>query len=365
MAGEWVILHGGALGDLVLTIQLALRLPGVGDAGVLRVISRTNPGDLSGCRPSIVRRSSEGLGLQWLYGDHDDPAPERLREAVRGTRVLNALGGVHTIVHHRLAALEPAAVYSIDPRPRDGVQRHITQQWQTQLEAQGLLVPKCVHQRPGQRGLGVPEDLRRRGWELLGNRSPKRERGTSGVDRERALACASGSDTARGDTVVIHPGSGGRAKCWPLAGFVSVGRRVLARAAPSAAGGEESGNTAVSPPPLMGWGTQAVCFVVGPAETEQWPAAELAEFRVLECPEPDELVAILAGARAFVGNDAGPTHLAALLGTPTAALFGPTSASIWHPVGPNVCVFEGDAKAQPERWGIEAEAVVAWVQKQR
>lgn len=351
MAGEWVILHGGALGDLVLTIQLALRLPGVSDMGVLHVISRTNPGDLSGCRPSIVRRSSEGLGLQWLYGDHDDPAPQRLRDAVRGMRVLNALGGVHTIVHHRLASLEPAAVCSVDPRPRDGVRRHITQQWQTQLEAQGLLVPKCVHQRPGQRGLGVPEELRRRGRELFRNQSPRRERGTTDVKGEEALGCASGLDNGRAlagapgwdrGPVVIHPGSGGRTKCWSLAGFVEVARKTLSQ-------------------------TQfAACFVVGPTELERWPAADLAalagEFAVLRSPEPDELVAVLAGARAFVGNDAGPAHLAAILGTPTAAIFGATAASIWGPLGPAVWVFDGDPRADAERWGIEPEAIVAWVE---
>lgn len=339
--GEWVILHGGALGDLVLTIQLALRLPGVTDAGVLRVVSRTKPGDLAGCRPSIVRKSSEGLGLQWLYGDHDDPPPERLREVVCGARVLNALGGTHTIVHHRLASLEPAAVYSIDPRPRDGVQRHITQQWQTQLEAQGLLVPKCVHQRPGQRGLGVPEELRRRGRELLVSQSPTRERGTTAAEPEQALACASGSESGH---VVIHPGSGGRAKCWPLPGFVEVGRRIRER---------------------MRCG---ICFIVGPTEVEQWPAAVFAaladEFPVLCSPKPDELVALLAGARAFVGNDAGPAHLAALLGTPTAVVFGPTAASVWQPVGPVVRAFAGDPGVCPDRWGLEPEQIVAWVRAQ-
>ena len=104
MPADWLILHGGALGDLVLTIQLALRLPGVVEGGTLRVISRTDPGDLSACRPSILRQSSEGLGLHWLFGEHDDPAPERLRSLVRGAPVLSALGAESRT---RLAMLEP------------------------------------------------------------------------------------------------------------------------------------------------------------------------------------------------------------------------------------------------------------------
>ena len=35
----------------------------------------------------------------------------------------------------------------------------------------------------------------------------------------------------------------------------------------------------------------------------------------------------------FVGNDSGITHLAAYLGCPTIALFGPTDPRIWGPIG--------------------------------
>lgn len=317
MTRDWLILHAGALGDLVLTIQLALRLPGAGEAGPLRILSRTNPGDLSTCRPSIVRQSPEGLGLHWLFGGHDHPPPERLRDLVCGARVLSALGGVHTIVHHRLEALQPAALYSIDPRPQDGVERHITQQWQTQLEAQGLRVPKCIDHRPSQRGVVVSAELRQRGKTTL-----------------RQVGVDSGC-------VAIHPGSGGRAKCWPLRCFVDVGRRLQANE------------------------RAVVCFLVGPAELETWTEPELAALRegfaVLCCSEADELLAILAAVRVLVGNDAGPAHLAGLLGTPTVTLFGPTSSSVWRPLGVSARVVAGDPDAHPDAWGIEREQVVALV----
>ena len=41
-----------------------------------------------------------------------------------------------------------------------------------------------------------------------------------------------------------------------------------------------------------------------------------------------ELVALLRGAELFVGNDSGPMHLAAALGTPTVGIFG-SSSPIW------------------------------------
>ncbi len=314
MTDDWLILHAGALGDLVLTIQLALRLPGSCAARHLRLISRTNPGDLSHCRPSIRRQSPEGLGLHWLFGEGDDPPPERLLGAVRGARVLNALGGPDTAVHRRLTELAPAALYSFDPRPRDGVQRHITEQWITQLEAQGLRVPTLRAPSASERVAGLLRLL----W--------------------KPVARARGSDAVRNRVVVVHPGSGGRAKCWPLRCFTEVARR------------------------LQREKQHSVHFVVGHVEQETWPADELAalarEFPLLCGPSPDELVAAVAGARVFIGNDAGPTHLAALLGTPTVAIFGPTSPIIWRPLGQNVRVFAGDPAAQPDDWGIAPADVV-------
>ncbi len=46
-----------------------------------------------------------------------------------------------------------------------------------------------------------------------------------------------------------------------------------------------------------------------------------------------ELSRYLRGCRAFIGNDSGITHLAAYLGCPTVALFGPTDPRMWGPIG--------------------------------
>jgi len=313
MRQDWVILHGGALGDLALTMQLVLRLPGIDRSEALHVVSRTDPGDLSICRPRIVRTSSETMGLHWLFGDHDDAPPWALLDQVRGRRVLSALGGTRTKVHERIAALRPAALYSIDPRPVDGVQRHITQQWQSQLEAQGLLVPKCIHQRPTQRVLGVPDELRERGGALLRR---------TGCD-ERAI--------------VIHLGSGGRRKCWSLSCFVDVARRLRDDARSS------------------------VCLVTGPVEEELWSASELdalaQDFPLLRCFVADDLVGLVAAARVLVGNDAGPSHLAALLGTPTVCIFGPTSPLIWQALGLCSTIIWGDPAKSAATWGVSPGAV--------
>jgi hypothetical protein len=46
-----------------------------------------------------------------------------------------------------------------------------------------------------------------------------------------------------------------------------------------------------------------------------------------------ELMREISSCRAFVGNDSGITHLAAYIGCPAVALFGPTDPRTWGPLG--------------------------------
>jgi hypothetical protein len=49
-----------------------------------------------------------------------------------------------------------------------------------------------------------------------------------------------------------------------------------------------------------------------------------------------DLACWLARARLYIGNDSGIAHLAAAVGTPVLALFGPTDPATWAPRGSNV-----------------------------
>lgn len=60
-------------------------------------------------------------------------------------------------------------------------------------------------------------------------------------------------------------------------------------------------------------------------------------------PPLADLVALIATADLVVGNDSAPTHLAAQLGLPTIALFGPTDPALFTPWGPRVTVLRGEA----------------------
>ncbi|MBZ5622830.1 MAG: glycosyltransferase family 9 protein [Acidobacteriia bacterium] len=108
----------------------------------------------------------------------------------------------------------------------------------------------------------------------------------------------------REDFAVFHPFSGSPKKNWPLAKFQELARQ-LERTMPVrwCAGPED--------PPLPG---------------------------SVRIHDLYDLARWLARARLYIGNDSGITHLAAAVGTPVLALFGPTNPEVWAPRGPHVRV---------------------------
>lgn len=103
---------------------------------------------------------------------------------------------------------------------------------------------------------------------------------------------------------VIHPFSGSPRKNWPLEKFRELARQLEAET--------------------------PVYWCAGPADPPLEGAVRIDNLY--------ELARWLAGARLYVGNDSGITHLAAAVGTPVLALFGPTDPAVWAPRGPNVQV---------------------------
>lgn len=91
---------------------------------------------------------------------------------------------------------------------------------------------------------------------------------------------------------------------------------------------------------LAGAGT--AIWLWGPGERERVLAARAAmRAPSLLAPETDwqGLAALLARCALFVGNDSGPKHVAAALGVPTVAVYGPTHPTTWDPPeGPHVAV---------------------------
>lgn len=55
------------------------------------------------------------------------------------------------------------------------------------------------------------------------------------------------------------------------------------------------------------------------------------DFPVLSGLPAGELMALMENARLYVGNDSGPMHVAAALGTPVVGIFGSSDPKRWHP----------------------------------
>jgi heptosyltransferase-3 len=104
-----------------------------------------------------------------------------------------------------------------------------------------------------------------------------------------------------GGYMVIHPFSGSGSKNWPLVRYRELAERLGERV--------------------------VVKWCSGPEE----PLKEATRFDDLY-----ELAQWLGGARLYVGNDSGITHLAAAVGAPVVALFGPTDPQVWSPRGQRV-----------------------------
>jgi ADP-heptose:LPS heptosyltransferase len=130
-----------------------------------------------------------------------------------------------------------------------------------------------------------------------------------------------GLEWPAGRRLVVHPGSGGRAKRWPLRRFLEI----------------------------MAWAASAgVAGVVVTGEAEAEMSAGPSIRGLPPCwtwisrPPVIELAGLLASAGAYLGNDSGPTHLAAACGARVTALFRNDLLSVWRPYG-RTRVLSGEA----------------------
>lgn len=111
--------------------------------------------------------------------------------------------------------------------------------------------------------------------------------------------------------VAVLPATRGvQAKRYPTRHFVAVARALA--------------DSGVTPVVVVGPGEEALALpLVAGAGARVAPTAWAL----------DEIAALLASCNAAVGNDSGLTHVAAAVGCPTVALFGPTAAARTAPVG--------------------------------
>ncbi len=282
-----LFLHAGALGDVLLTLHVVAgyrrRFP-----GHRIVVAARSPLAAWAASHGVIDEALalESLPTHTLY--FDGPVPAGFSALLRRCgRVVSFLGDAAAPHSQRLSALTHTC-HCIDPAPTsDTMQhgRHITRQWLDSLAAAGL-------------PLEATESL---------SVKPSRDELTA-ARAELADRCGA----PPGRCVIVHPGSGGRRKCCPLEPLEQFVTR------------------------LERFGC-AAAWMIGPVEIER-DGRELAQrlegtAPILMSDDLARVAAWVAAAAVYVGNDAGVTHLAAALATPTVALFGPTDPRVWRPLG--------------------------------
>lgn len=273
MGAVTLVVHPGALGDVLLAVP-ALRALRATAAEPVVLGAQPHIGALLATLGIVDRAVAfEALGLEALFVDDASRRPRWPRV----DRLVSWFGARDPIFARRAAALVPGAVVA----PSVG---HEGLVWEHLLATIGS--PAGEWRDP----VAVPETLRAQG---------------------RAALVAAGCEGPR-PWLVVQPGAGSAAKCWPAEAFARAITALATRARVN------------------------VVVHVGPADGEAAAALRShlgAGVAWLENPSLPALAGALAEATIYLGNDSGVSHLAAALGVPALVLFDPRHLA-WRPWGP-------------------------------
>ncbi len=155
-------------------------------------------------------------------------------------------------------------------------------------------------------------------------------------ERAREFLAGSGYDGVRGMLMGVHPGSGGKGKCWPIENYLMLAERIIQ--------------------------DRETFFLFFSGQTEGPDVkGKIEDFacghrRVIHVSDAGlvTVAALLSTCDLYVGNDSGVTHLAATVNAKVVALFGPTDPLFWKPIGQGVEVISaGPCGGSPRAITVE------------
>ena len=278
-----LFLHQGAIGDFILSLSVLQALRESLHCSHVDVIASSPVARIAAGVSAVDRCfSPEPMQLYQLFAKRPVISPMLAELLQSADTVLSFLGNPAEPVSQNLLAYcgNGKRTLCLDPRPTPAtiqIAGHIAEQWARDIRLTGL--PLAVLTPP------------RIAWP---------------------------GSTDQGPAIAIHPGSGGRGKCWPLERFVDLTQRLKGR---------------------------RIRWLLGPAELERGAFDEVLSSRhkengdeIIREPPWNSLVDILVSCSLYLGNDSGISHLAAALGVPTVVIFGTTDPRIWRPLGQHVTV---------------------------
>ncbi len=309
-----LIVQPGAIGDCILTLPLAafmkesLKLGGVDLLGHTEYV-----GILPGRSCIDTVRSIDSMDLHRLFAETDafelrDKDP--LIIAFAGYAwITTFLGEPYSNFEQNLIFTANCSrsvdVITLTLKPAADSCEHVADTYIRQFVNQSDLAPEPPKVQTDKCFIKATEADRNTGRELLGER---------GLDAGKKL-------------IVIHPGSGGKAKCWNILNFLALAAKLVRE-------------------------NIQVVFLLGPVEQDRLKNSGISRIngvvRCLTNLNMAEIVGLLSCTDAFVGNDSGITHLAGTMGVKTLAIFGPTNPAVYKPTGPAVTVFKESSPAFAE-----------------
>jgi ADP-heptose:LPS heptosyltransferase len=282
-----LVIHHGALGDVVATFPALLRLKKL--YGSLSIICQGSIGQLAHDF-NIADKwfPLEASAFATLYSSHIDPNVKNILRSY----VKVILFSRSRSLERTLSSILENEVYGIPPRPDLDLKIHVTQHILSHLVRFGLLEKSDQDMH-----IALSPSL------YSNQRSPR-------------------YDPSK---IIIHPGSGSRKKCWPISNFINVASSLKADG-------------------------KRPEYVLGPAEYDLHDIlvqSNRGTERVHRVDNLKDLTELLKTGNGFIGNDSGVSHLAAFMGLPTVAVFGPSDPEIWKPLGRTVRVVRSDLECSP------------------
>ena len=277
-----LVIHHGALGDVVSTFPALLRLKKL--YGSIAIICQSSIGQLAR-EFHIVDKwfPLEAAAFATLYSGHIDPIAKNILLSYRKIILFSR----SRPLEKTLFSISENEVYRIQPHPDLGQRIHVTRHILSNLVRCRLLEESDKDTRI-KLSISIYTDRRNPQY------APSK--------------------------IIIHPGSGSRKKCWPISNFVKVASSIDAN------------------------GKQPE-FILGPAEYDLYEIlmqSKRLNANVHKIEKLTELAGLLKIGGGFIGNDSGVSHLAAFIGLTTVVVFGPSDPKTWKPMGRAVKVVRPD-----------------------
>lgn len=302
-----LVLRGGAIGDFIVTLPALRKLREQWPQAHIELVGYPHVAVLAHAAGLVDRvESLDKAGIARFFAAHPTFTAAQ-REYISSFHfVVTYLHDLDGVVRENLVAAGAQQVLYGSPLITDG---HAVDVLLKPLEALAL----------------YPE----------GTEQPRLTLGTERLAWGRDWLAARGLGGRK--ILAVHPGSGSPHKNWPVENFIAVVRQLPRDVTPLLVLGE------------------ADAELDAPLARALPDAPRLAGCTLLE------VAAILANCAAYLGNDSGITHLAAALGLPVIALFGPSNLEHWAPRGPQVRLLQAPDGKTAELSVAEVAAAVAQV----